>query len=230
MIFPLLWTLGHLVFLAAGRTMRLYLTTEVDFKRQNINIWNVPRETSLASSFLQQQSVLPFTENLPKLTPMLNWRNKANEKMCHLENRFPTVNAVVQWQGLDPECSVVSGDVEAPAEPGSCTTELWRCLQMCYTNLVQWGSSLWSYHPAPAHTVEGFSKIKITSFPHHSKRKAGLAWAEAVCGWCCTIAVTGLSSQRVGMPAAAGCREHLTCCWLGTAQLVSCIEEIVSSL
>lgn len=47
--------------------MRLYLTTEVDFKRQNINIWNVPRETSLASSFLQQQSVLLFTEKLPKL-------------------------------------------------------------------------------------------------------------------------------------------------------------------
>lgn len=45
--------------------MRLYLTAEVDFKRQNINIWNVHRETSLTSSFLQQQSVLLFIENLP---------------------------------------------------------------------------------------------------------------------------------------------------------------------
>lgn len=72
-----------------------------------------------------------------------------------------------------------------------------------------------NYLPALAHTVEGFTAIKTqsntwswnTSFPHHSKRKAGFAQAEADCDWCCTPAVAVVSPQWVGMPAAAGCRE-----------------------
>lgn len=67
-----------------------------------------------------------------------------------------------------------------------------------------------------------------TSFPHHTKRKAGFAWPEANCAGIAPLLFLCVPHGEGECRLLRAAEVCLTCCWLGTAQLVSCIEIMTS--